>query len=468
MSLKMGKAPMSLPHGGWRRQQRKSEPESVGELEGMKFEPLPPIDMRGVACIILGGGEGKRLFPLTQSCSKPAISFGGRYRLIDVPISNALNSNIQKIFVLTQFLSSSLHKHIFQTYRLEAFSPSFIEVLGVEQRPNKSDWYQGTADAVRQNIEYLLETPAEYFLILSGDQLYHMNFQYMVQVAMQKDVDVLVATLPVAEKDASRMGIIKVNEDRQIIDFYEKPNEPDILQKMKTSSSILEKMGNRTYHDTCFLGSMGIYLFKRAALFDLLEQDVREDFGKHLIPTQVTKGKIGAYLHNGYWEDIGTVESFYQANIALTAHDPLFDCHNEKFPLYSTRFHLPGAKIEDTMVRQSIICEGVLCRAKEVSGSILGQRAVVHRGCVIRDSYIMGNDFYTAPVRDTSLIPENLYIGENCLIERAIIDKNASIGNNVQLVNKKHLRHLDGDDLFIRDGIIVVPRGAVIPDGFVI
>jgi len=426
------------------------------------------IDMRSVACIILGGGEGKRLFPLTQACSKPAISFGGKYRLIDVPISNSLNSNIQKIFVLTQFLSSSLHKHIFQTYRIENFSAGFIEVLGAEQRPNKSNWYQGTADAVRQNMEYFLETPADFFLILSGDQLYHMDFRHMVQAAIQKDVDVLVATLPVNARDATRMGIMKVNEDHHIIDFYEKPSDSAVLNKMKTVPAVLDTMGLDALSEKCFLGSMGIYLFKRNALFDLLQQDERDDFGKHLIPTQVKKGRIAAYPYNGYWEDIGTVESFYNANMQLTLLEPQFDCNNEKFPLYTTRLYLPGAKIEAAIISRSIICEGVYCQAKEVTGSILGQRAVVRRGTVIRDSYIMGNDFYLPPVKDATNIPEKLYIDEDCVIQRAIIDKNVSIGKKVRLTNEKNLTHFDGDHLFIRDGIIVVPRGSVIPDGFVI
>jgi glucose-1-phosphate adenylyltransferase len=431
-------------------------------------ERPPHIDMRGVACIILGGGEGKRLFPLTHSCCKPAISFGGRYRLIDVPISNSLHSDVQKIFVLTQFLSSSLHKHIFQTYRQEAFASGFIEVLGVEQRPNKAIWYQGTADAVRQNIDYLLETPAEYFLILSGDQLYHMNFRDMVHAAIQKDVDVLVATLPVHEADATRMGIMKVNEDHHIIDFQEKPTDPKVLQKMKTAPAILETMGLNTRSDQCFLGSMGIYLFKREALFDLLQQDERDDFGKHLIPTQVKKGNIAAFVHTGYWEDIGTIESFYRANMELTSAAPPFDCHNEKQPIYSTRFHLPGAKIEATMVEQSIICEGTICHAHSVIRSILGQRSVVGKGTVIKDAYIMGSDFYTAPVKDSIAIPDHFSIGENCYIEKAIIDKNVYIGNSVRLENRKQLNHFDGDYLYIRDGIIVVPRGSSIPDGFVI
>jgi glucose-1-phosphate adenylyltransferase len=430
-----------------------------------KTPPSAPIvDMSKVCCITLGGGQGTRLFPLTTRHCKPAILFGGRYRLIDVPLSNALNSNINKNYIVTQFLSASLHQHIFQTYRHDSFSSGFIELLGAEQKHAKTDWYKGTADAIRQNLEYLIETPAEYFLILSGDQLYHMDFQRMLLCAMQKDVDVLVATLAVNKKDASRMGIMKVSDEHHIVDFYEKPKSDDILDRLKTAPDVLEKMGLSPDSGRCYLGSMGIYLFKRSALLQLLRDDPREDFGKHLIPTKVATGSIAAFAHDGYWEDIGTIESFYEANIALTRKEPPFDLS----PVMGNRSFLPGARISNTRIDKAIICEGSSIEADVVANSILGQRSIVKKGTQIFDSYVMGNDFYQVPMKDTKQLPEELVIDEGSTIVRAIIDKNVHIGKNVQLINKNNLTTYDSPNVYIRDGIIVVPRGAFIPSGFVL
>lgn len=425
------------------------------------------VDMSKVCSVILGGGQGTRLYPLTKRYCKPAIIFGGRFRLVDVPLSNALNSHIHKNYIVTQFLSASLHQHIFHTYRIESFSQGFIEILGAEQKPEKTGWFKGTADAIRQNLEYLIETPAEYFLILSGDQLYHMDFQKMVLMAKQKDVDLLVATLPVNRKDAKRMGIMKVNEDNDIIDFYEKPQDDAVLDRLVTPPSVCEKMGLDAKTDRCFLGSMGIYLFKRSCLFKLLMEDMRDDFGKHLIPTKVKMGSIAAFPHNGYWEDIGTIESFYDANIALTHHNPPFNLYDETYPIMTSSSFLPGARVFNTNVRDSIICDGSYVEADEVSNSILGQRTIIKKGSIIRGSYLMGNDFYNFPISDNGL-PDRLIIEENCVIKNAIIDKNVYIGKGAQLVNKNQLREYDGPGIFIRDGIIVVSRGATIPPGFVL
>lgn len=427
-----------------------------------------PIDMSKVCCVILGGGAGTRLFPLTKRNCKPAILFGGRFRLIDVPLSNALNSHINKNYIVTQFLSASLHQHIFHTYRTESFKQGFIEILGAEQKPEKNVWFKGTADAIRQNLEYLVETPAEYFLILSGDQLYHMDFQKMMQCAIQKDVDVLVATLPVNKKDAKRMGIMKVNEDHDIIDFYEKPQDDSILERLVTPRSALEKMGLPHETDRNYLGSMGIYLFKRSCLFKLLIEDMRDDFGKHLIPTKVKMGSIAAYAHDGYWEDIGTIESFYEANIALTSKTPPFNLYDESNPIITSSSFLPGARISNAQVTDSIICDGSFVDACEVTNSILGQRTILKRGSRVQNSYIMGNDFYHFPIRDSHGLPDRLIIEEDCTIRNTIIDKNVFIGRGAQLINKNKLRDFDGPNVFIRDGIIVVPRGATIPPGFVI
>jgi glucose-1-phosphate adenylyltransferase len=321
-------------------------------------------DMKRVASIILGGGQGSRLYPLTMSRCKPAMSFGGRYRLIDIPISNALNSGCQKIFIITQFLSSSLHQHIFATYRFG--SSGLIELLPVEEKHKDKSWFEGTADAVRKNLEYLIDTGAEYFLILSGDQLYRMDFRDLLRFARKIDADAVIATLPVTEKEAKRMGIMQIDSSYKIISFHEKPQSKADLDKMRLHADI-----NCPCNKESFLGSMGIYLFKRKVLVDLLKKDPREDFGKHLIPSLVREGRAAAYIYQGYWEDIGTVESFHKANIALTHSQPVFDCYNEEWPFFAHHTTLPGARFFNTQISSSIVCEGSIIEEGEVSHSTL-------------------------------------------------------------------------------------------------
>lgn len=425
------------------------------------------INMKQVASVILGGGEGTRLFPFTQTRCKPAVNFGGKYLLIDVPISNSIHAGCYKIFVLTQFLSSSLHHHIFQTYVQGGKVSNLIEILTAEQKPQQKSWFQGTADAVRQNINYLLESPVEYFLILSGDQLYNINFHKMLTFAKQTDADVVVAALPVTLQDAPRMGILQVNHRNAIINFHEKPKEKALLEQLSSPPNVLEQAGVSPNSQRNYLGSMGIYLFKRKALVNLLMKDLREDFGKHLIPTQVKIGKISAFLYDGYWEDIGTIETFYQANMDLTAPNAQFSLLNEARPIFSCHYNLPPAQFLDVQIKRTILCEGCLVGADEVTQSILGPRSVIHKGSIIRESYIMGNDYYESPVRDHHLSPAP-HIGENCIITRTIVDKNVTIGKGVQLINKQKLHHYDHEKVFIRDGVIIVPRGATIPDGFIL
>jgi glucose-1-phosphate adenylyltransferase len=421
----------------------------------------PSVDMSRVAAIILGGGQGTRLFPLTQSRCKPAISFGGRYRLIDVPISNSVNSGCHKIFIITQFLSSSLHQHIFNTYRHDIFSSGFLELLPAEEKPSQKEWFQGTADAVRQNLDYFVEAPVDYFLILSGDQLYHMDYQEMIRAAKESDADLLVASLPINSQEAKRMGVLRINENQTIVEFVEKPQDEAVLQKLR------QPVEGMTTPEKPFLGSMGIYVFKREALIEFLEKTQHADFGKHLIPAAVSQGRAATYIYQGYWEDIGTVGSFYDANMALTVTEPLFDCYDEHWPLYSNRYNLPGPKIFNSCIKNSIICEGCIVEADQVTHSILGPRTVVKSGSIIRDTYIMGNDFYIPPIH-TSRLPQQLHIGEDCLIQKAILDKHVHLGKGVQLINKNRLPHYDGEQIFIRDGIIVVPRGVSLPDGFIL
>ncbi len=421
-------------------------------------------DMSRVATVILSGGQGTRLFPLTRANCKPAMTFGGKYRLIDVPMSNSINSGCHKIFVVTQFLSKSLHDHLFKAYRPGLFSKGFIEILSVEEKPQAKQWFQGTADAIRQNLDYLSEISVDYILILSGDQLYQMDYQKMLHVALQTNADVVISALPVSESQTNRLGILKINRDGFITDFIEKPNEKKLLEKCKLTPEVTEKFKIK---NSAYLGSMGIYLFKRKTLLQLLMTDMREDFGKHLIPTIIQKKNTAVYLHEGYWEDIGTIKSYYNANIALTADNPVFNWYDEKHPLYTCTQNLSAAKIYNSKIQNSIICEGSIIEAKEITHSILGPRTRIKKNSIIKNSYLIGNDFYRSPGPE-SCLPENLEIGENCRIEQAIIDKHVCIGNNVQLINKNKLSQYNSDEIFIRDGIIIVPRGAHIPDGFIL
>lgn len=425
-------------------------------------------DMRHVTTIILAGGNGTRLDPLTNTRCKPAVCFGGKYRLIDIPISNAIHSGCSKIFVISQYLSSSLNRHIFNTFHPGVFSSTEIEMISVEQKHGEKNWFQGTACAVRQNMHYFTELPTDYFLILSGDQVYNMDYQHMIDFAKETQADLVVATLPVDENDAKRMGIMRLDENSFVKEFYEKPQEQGVLDQFRISTSILEKTtGKAVDEKRQFLGSMGIYVFKRQALIDLLQNDSREDFGKHLIPTKVRQGNVAAYIHHGYWEDIGTIGSFFKANIGLTASNPEFNCYEHNKHIFFRQHYLAAPKITYSAIKNSIICDGSIVEAAEVTNSIIGLRSLIKHGSIIRNSYLIGNEFQGSHVHPEYLA-NSPRIGENCLIDHAIIDKNVHIGNHVQLINKDKLQNYTSDKICIRDGIIVVPQGAHLPDGFIL
>lgn len=421
------------------------------------------------AVIILGGGEGKRLEPLTRSKCKPAISFGGRYTLIDVPISHALSSGLRNVFVIGQYLASTLQKHLLQTYP----HGNKIQMLVPEEREGGKVWYNGTADAVRQNLHYFSELSADYFLILSGDQLYNINFQEMISFAIETQASMVIAAQPVNEKDATRMGLLKIAPGAtRIVDFHEKPKQKEILDQYYTDDFTLHRLGYNARHDKRYLGSMGIYLFKRQALFDLLQEDPREDFGKHLIQTEMKKGSVHAFLYDGYWEDIGTIDSYYHANLALTRHGDDrtrgFQCYDERYLILTKTHHLPGAKIFHTRVSQSILCEGSVIEAEEITHSIIGVRSVLQQGVVIRDSILSGNEAYERPTLSEKV--DRPLIGENSVITRAILDENVTLGKGVKLLNRHGLQNYDPPEgtpeIYVRDGIIIVPRGTTLPDGF--
>jgi glucose-1-phosphate adenylyltransferase len=424
------------------------------------------IDTDRVATLILSGGQGTRLFPLTSSKCKPAICYGGRYRLIDIPVSNALNCGLSKIFILAQYLTTSLHQHLLKTYRCGSVSGHFIEVLCPETKPDRQVWFQGTADAVRQNMGYLAEQPVDYYLILSGDQLYRMDLKEMIRMAQLTDADAVVACLPIGVENAKRMGVLKTDACGFIRHFHEKPQKSEELERMRLSALELARL-KPTSSGREYLGSMGIYLFKRQVLLDLLAKDMREDFGKHLIPEMVLKGNTAAYIHEGYWEDIGTVESFYRANMDLTQSNSSFDLYHEKWPIFSYHQNLPGPRLCKTSVNNSILCEGAQIEADEISRCIIGPRSLIQEGTIIRDSYVMGHDYFSPPL-EHARFAKTFQIGKNCIIQKAIVDKHVQIGSGVQLINKNQLSCYDGDNIYIRDGIIIVPEGATIPDGYVL
>lgn len=420
-----------------------------------------------VATVILAGGEGTRLHPLTIHHSKPAVSYGGRYRLIDIPISNSINSDFRQIFVIAQYLSAELQHHISQSYRFDLFNPGSVDVLTPQMKEGgEKEWFEGTADAVRKNLTTILKSPADYFLILSGDQLYNMNFQLMIAFAEEKQADLTIACLPVLEKEASRMGLLKLDSTHKVIDFAEKPKEKEKLKQFILPHRFFQEAQIKPTQDPYYLGSMGIYVFKREALVSLLQKDPRHDFGHHLIATCVNEGKTFAYPFHGYWEDIGTVASYYEANLLLTTSTRGLNTYDENNPIYTRPSFLPGPKIKRTKITQSILCEGSIIEAEEIHHSIIGLRSHIKQGTIIRDTVLMGNHFYMSPASNEKQPSQEFGIGEHCLIEKAIIDEHVTIGNHVKLINKQNLQTYEGEGLFVRDGIIIIPAGTHIPDHF--
>lgn len=415
-----------------------------------------------VACLILAGGQGTRLFPLTKRRSKPAVQFGGRYRLIDVPISNALHAHIHQIFILSQYFSSHLNRHIQQTFPLSSLQNVALHFLCPEERGEGRIWYEGTADAVRKNLNTLAKLPVDYFLILSGDQIYHMDLEEMVQFAEDTGADLTIGTFPVKEEETSRLGIVRVDPHGTILDFLEKPTESKQLESLILPDKFIQTHEIALGSSPSFLASMGIYVFKKKTLIDLLKEDGRVDFGMHLIPSQVKRGKAAAFVYQGDWEDIGTISSYYQANLSLTTDPSKLRLYDERLPIYTHNYPLPGVRVKDVSLKQSILCEGAIVEGSKISHSIIGPRCVIQTGTVIKDSILMGNQTYGTAIDPTA----DLVIGENCLIEKAIIDLDVRIGNDVQLINRNQLEKYDGEGIYIRDGIIIVTSETTLPSGF--
>jgi glucose-1-phosphate adenylyltransferase len=420
--------------------------------------------MRSVLALILGGGQGSRLFPLTQLRSKPAVPIGGKYRLIDVPISNCLHAEIRRIFVLTQFNSASLNRHVTNTYRLDGFSHGFIEILAAEQTPESQSWFEGTADAVRKARRHFEPLSAEHYLILAGDHLYRMDYGELMTAHRERGADVTIAARPASPEEATAMGIFSFDRDGRIVAFEEKPNAARLAQI--GASAPAGTPGLKTTADAPFIASMGIYLFSRRVLLDLLEVS-GNDFGRQLIPAALDRYRVSAYLHDGYWADVGTVDSFYDANVQLTGRDAPFSFYHPSCPIYTHARDLPPSRLIDAAVRSCLVAEGTWLDRCQVSDSVVGIRATIGEGAVVRRSVLLGADAYEdAATRATAVVP--LGIGGNAELDRVIVDKNARIGEGARLVNAAGVQEADGNGYYIRNGIIIVPKDGVIPPGFVV
>ncbi|WP_291097872.1 MULTISPECIES: glucose-1-phosphate adenylyltransferase [unclassified Flavobacterium] len=420
---------------------------------------------KSVVAIILGGGQGSRLYPLTETRSKPAVPIGGKYRLVDIPISNCINSDIFKMFVLTQFNSASLNAHIKNTYNFSVFSQAFVDILAAEQTPDNPTWFQGTADAVRQCMPHFLNHDFEYALILSGDQLYQMDFNEMLEAHINSEADISIATLPVNDKDAPEFGILKTNAESFIESFIEKPAK-ELLSDWK--SDVSEQMKSEGKH---YLASMGIYIFNRKLLIELMANPDAKDFGKEIIPQAVGSRKILSYQYEGYWTDIGNIDSFFEANIGLTDDLPKFNLFDDHNKIYTRPRLLPPSKFYKTTVEKSLISEGCILNAKEISHSVIGIRSRIGEGTIIKKCYVMGNDFYQnidEMNEDISNNKQLMGIGENCFINNAIVDKNCRIGNDVYINGGEHLADFSNKLYAVKDGIVVVKKGAIIPDNYII
>jgi glucose-1-phosphate adenylyltransferase len=415
--------------------------------------------MNGVLTLILGGGRGTRLFPLTHMRSKPAVPIGGKYRLIDIPISNCLHAGLKRMFVLTQFNSASLNRHIAQTYRLDVFSDGFVEVLAAEQTPDSSNWFQGTADAVRQAARHFAGYEADHYLILAGDHLYRMDFCDLLDAHIESRADITIAAQPVTPTDATQMGIFLFDNQGQITGFEEKPNEARLAQ-IGTSTPRGSPAGG-TSAARPFVASMGIYVFTREVLLETLQQP-GIDFGKEIIPSALGTWRVRPYVFKGHWADVGTIDAFYDANIQLTQRDAPFNFFHPRWPIYTHPRFLPGTRTYDCRIDNSIVAEGCHLDAAHIRDSVIGIRTHVSPGSTITRSVLLGADFFEEETGANS-IP--LGIGRNVVLDRVIVDKNARIGDDVRLVNEQGAQEADGDGYYIRNGIIIVPKGAQLAPG---
>jgi glucose-1-phosphate adenylyltransferase len=426
----------------------------------MSLSHSPSVTEKTLA-IIMGGGAGSRLFPLTKERSKPAVPLAGKYRIVDIPISNCINSGLRRIYVLTQFNSASLHKHIHSAFKFDTFSRSFVEILAAQQTPTDTSWYQGTADAVRQNLRDFLQYPYQYYVILSGDQLYRMDFREVLGQHIASKAELTIATIPVGREAAQDFGIMHTDAERKIIRFVEKPKEPAALDTLRIPRPLLKELGQPADADL-YQASMGIYIFNRETLEKALDNNY-VDFGKHVIPGLLDKTRVMAYIFQGYWEDIGTIRSFFDANLMLTDKVPTFNFFDTVSPIYTHARFLPGSKLNGATIKQAIVSDGCIIDDAHIERAVIGIRSYIGSGTTIRNSVVMGADFYDVDNAAGGGPPVG--IGRNCVIDHAIIDKNARIGDGAVVTPEGKPENFDGPNYYIRDGIVIVPKGATITEG---
>lgn len=418
--------------------------------------------MNDVLCVIMGGGQGARLYPLTKVRAKPAVPIFGRYRLIDIPVSNCLNSGLNNIYILTQFNSESLNKHISRSYKIDPFSKGFVEIIAADQSMDNTDWFQGTADAVRRSLKHFNDPSYKYILVLSGDQLYKMDLRDLVRFHIEKDSEITISCNPVAPEDVSELGIMGITENNRINKFHEKPKDSHSV------SDMMVKKGGKGF----FLGSMGIYLFNRDALIDILKKNPKTDFGKEIIPDSFSNKRTYAFVYNGYWRDIGTIRSFYNENLALTEDIPPLDMFDENWLFFTRTRYLPPAKINSSHIVKSLIAEGAIIQnGAKLRHSVIGIRSRINTNSSVEDSIVIGNDFYETlddiRYNHSKGIPL-LGVGENCVVRKAIIDKNVRIGDRTKIINHKRVQEYEGENYCIKDGIVIVEKNVIIPPGTVI
>jgi len=426
--------------------------------------------IKDTIAVILGGGKGERLYPLTKGRAKPAVPIAGKFRLVDIPISNCIDSEVDRIFVLTQFNSTSLNTHIARTYRFDVFSRGYVQILAAQQTQASMDWYQGTADAVRQNLQRFEETECDYILILSGDHLYRMDYGKMIQEHVEKDAEITVAVLPVARDRLRELGILRAGSDGRITDFTEKPQEESEIDEFRIDEATLQQRGIQPIGRS-HVASMGVYLFNKNVLTNCLQDENMVDFGKHVIPASIFARKVYAHFFDGYWRDVGTIKSFYEANLELTHLVPEFDFYNESAQVYTRPRFLPGSKVNGCTIQSSILCDGSIITGCEIQNSIIGIRSIVRSGTKVLNSIVMGGDYYESleeqRINSEKGLPP-IGIGEGSFVQNAIVDQSARIGLNVRIVNQHGMENYDGSDFTIRNGITVIHKNAVIPDDTVI
>ena len=427
------------------------------------------LNLSKVLCVIMGGGQGSRLFPLTKDRAKPAVPLAGKYRIVDIPISNCINSRFRRIYILTQFNSTSLHSHISRTYKFDQFSAGFVEILAAQQTFNNTSWYEGTADAVRKNLVHFLNHDFDYLLILSGDQLYRMDFQDVIEQHRETGADITIATLPVGRSEAGALGIMQIDDAKRITRFVEKPKDAVVLDSLKISPEMNAQLAIPGGRES-FLASMGIYVFNRSVISELLDNPL-SDFGKHIIPHAINTHRVFSYVYQGYWEDIGTIRNFFEANLDLVTELPRFNFFDMSAPIFSRPRYLPGSKINGAQIDHAVISDGCIINSARIANSIVGLRTIIGDGTELNRVVILGSDYYESQesvARHEKEGQPRVGIGAHCKIENAIIDKNARIGNNVTISPAGKPENVDHERYFIRDGIVIIPKDAVIPHGTVI